>query len=118
MWPSLSFVFYASWQLDFTMEILLSQGTLYIWKEQNAFCRGNTEGWSVTVIVEKEIVQQEISDMQVKNCGCSLGLSAPPPPSPRLLNRTQQWPAGHPSHHSKYRSAAHPSPLQPGAVPA
>lgn len=73
---------------------------------------GNTKRWSVRVIVEQEIVQQEISEVQVKNCGCLRGLSAPPPPSPRLLNNTQQWPAGHPSHHSKSRRghAARPSP--------
>lgn len=41
---------------------------------------GNTERWSVRVIVEQEIVQQEMSEVQVKNCGCLRGLSAPPPP--------------------------------------
>lgn len=57
--PSLSRVLYASWQLDLIMEVLPNQGTVYIWKEQSAFCKREAREM-VNFTVKKEMAHHEI----------------------------------------------------------
>ena len=76
-------ILYASWQLDFTMEVLPNQGTVYIWKEQSAFYKREmrmvvSHGYS-----KKGNGQHQISEVQVRDCGCLVELLVPYPSQPQ-----------------------------------
>lgn len=86
-----------------------SRGQCIFGKSRALSAKGKREGLSGRVTVKKNIVQQEMADVQVRNCGCLAGLSDAPQPSPRLLTKTQQCP---PYHHSKSKRW-HPAPQPP-----
>lgn len=89
-----------------------SRGQCIFGKSRAPSAKGKREGSSGRVTVKKEIVQQRMTDVQVSTCGCLVGLSDAPQPSPRPLTKTQPCPPYHPSHHSKSKRW-HPAPQTP-----